>query len=76
MGAIAFIMAEWIETSYASIVIAAAAPAALYFLIVFVSVHLQARKDGIKALPRDELPSFWLVFVRGWYYLILSLIHI
>ena len=70
MGAIAFIMAEWIETSYASIVIAAAAPAALYFLIVFVSVHLQARKDGIKALPRDELPRFWPVFVRGWYYLI------
>ncbi|MEE8332468.1 MAG: TRAP transporter large permease subunit, partial [Alphaproteobacteria bacterium] len=41
MGAIAFIMAEWIEVSYTAIVIAAAAPAALYFLLVFVSVHLQ-----------------------------------
>ena len=70
MGAIAFIMAEWIEVSYATVVISAAAPAALYFLIVFVSVHLQAHRDGIKALPREELPKFWPSFVRGWYYLI------
>ena len=70
MGAIAFLMAEWIEVPYSSIVIAAAVPASLYFMIVFVSVHLQARKDGIQALPRAELPQFWLVFSRGWYYLI------
>jgi len=70
MGAIAFIMAEWIEVSYAQIVVAAAAPAALYFLIVFVSVHLQAHKDGISPLPRAELPLFWPSFRRGWYYLI------
>jgi len=70
MGAIAFLMAEWIETTYSAIVIAAAVPALLYFLIVFVSVHLQARKDNIKALPRSELPRFWPSFARGWYYLI------
>ncbi len=70
MGAIAFIMAEWLEISYATVVISAAAPAALYFLIVFVSVHLQAHRDGIKALPREELPKFWPSLVRGWYYLI------
>lgn len=70
MGAIAFIMAEWIEVTYASIVFAAAVPASLYFLIVFVSVHLQARKDGIRALPREDLPDLWPSFIRGWYYLI------
>ncbi|MDX1485082.1 MAG: TRAP transporter fused permease subunit [Alphaproteobacteria bacterium] len=70
MGAIAFIMAEWIETTYASIVIAAAVPAALYFLIVFVSVHLQAHRDGIRALDRADLPRLGPVFLRGWYYLI------
>ena len=70
MGAIAFIMAEWINSTYTAIVIAAAVPASLYFLIVFVSVHLQARKDGIEALPRAEIPAFWPVFVRGWYHLI------
>lgn len=70
MGAIAFIMAEWIETTYTEIVIAAAAPAALYFLIVFVSVHLQARAQGIAALPRTDLPPLWRTLRRGWYYLI------
>ena len=70
MGAIAFIMAEWIEVTYASIVIAAAVPAALYFLIVFVSVHLQAHKDGIRALPASELPRLWPTFFAGWYFLI------
>ncbi len=70
MGAIAFVMAEWIEVSYATVVIAATIPALLYFLIVFVSVHLQAHKDGIEALPRSELPDFWPVLMRGWYYLI------
>jgi TRAP transporter 4TM/12TM fusion protein len=70
MGAIAFIMAEWIEVSYTQIVIAAAVPALLYFLIVFVSVHVQAQKDGIRALPRADLPQFWPIFVKGWFYLI------
>jgi TRAP transporter 4TM/12TM fusion protein len=70
MGAIAFVMAEWLEITYAQVVIAATVPALLYFLIVFVSVHLQAHKDGVAALPRSELPRFWPVFVTGWYYLI------
>ncbi|NQV56849.1 MAG: TRAP transporter fused permease subunit [Rhodospirillales bacterium] len=70
MGAIAFIMAEWIDTTYTAIVIAAAVPASLYYLIVFVSVHLQARKDGIEAIPRSELPKFWPVFINGWYFLL------
>ncbi|WP_245796431.1 TRAP transporter permease [Domibacillus antri] len=70
MGAIAFVMAEWIGVPYAQIAIAALVPALLYFLIIFVSVHLQAYKEGIPALPRNELPDFWKVFTAGWYYLI------
>lgn len=70
MGAIAFIMAEWIETTYTQVVIAAALPAILYFAIVFVSVHLQARKQGIEAIPRDELPNLKATLLRGWFYLI------
>ncbi|MDP2643520.1 MAG: TRAP transporter fused permease subunit [Desulfobacterales bacterium] len=70
MGAIAFIMAEWIDVSYPEIVIAATVPALLYFLIVLVSVHLQACRDGLEALPGSELPKFWPVFFKGWFYLI------
>ncbi len=70
MGAIAFIMAEWIETTYTKVVIAATIPAILYFSIVFVSVHLQARKQGIEAIPAEEIPSLKVTLLRGWFYLI------
>jgi len=77
MGAIAFIMAEWIGVSYVQVVAAATVPALLYFLIVFVSVHLQAKKSGIPAMKLADLPRFWATFIRGWYYLIpiAALIH-
>jgi TRAP transporter 4TM/12TM fusion protein len=70
MGAIAFVMAEWIQVPYATIAIAAFIPASLYFLIVFVSVHLQAYRDGVEPLPRSELPKLGKVFVEGWFYFI------
>jgi TRAP transporter 4TM/12TM fusion protein len=70
MGAIAFVMAEWIQVPYATIAVAAFVPAALYFLIVFVSVHLQAYRDGIEPLPRAELPKLGPVFAEGWFYFI------
>ncbi|HXV81751.1 MAG TPA: TRAP transporter fused permease subunit [Candidatus Binatia bacterium] len=70
MGAIAFVMAEWIGVSYGQVVVAAAVPALLYFIIIFVSVHLQAHKDGVTALSRSELPSLGPVLSHGWYYLI------
>ena len=70
MGAIAFVMAEWLEITYAEVVVAATVPALLYFLIVFVSVHLQAHKDGVAALPRADLPRFWPVLLHGWHYLV------
>lgn len=70
MGAMAFLMAEWIEVSYSAVVAAALIPASLYFLIVFVSVHLQAKRTGIRTLADDELPRFWPVLKRGWYYMV------
>jgi len=70
MGSIAFVMAEWIEVSYAEVALAALVPALLYFLIVFVSVHLQAHKDGIPALARADLPKLWPAMRQGWHYLL------
>ena len=70
MGAIAFIMAEWIGVSYAEVVIAATIPALLYFLIIFVSIHAQAGREGIRSMAREDIPAFWAEFVKGWFYLI------
>ena len=70
MGAIAFLMAEWIGVPYVEVVMAAAIPAALYFLVVFLSVHMQALKVGLVPLPLEELPRFGGVISRGWHHLI------
>lgn len=67
MGAIAFLMAEWIGRSYVQVVAAAAVPALLYFLIVFLSVHFEARRNGIHAIPKADLPDFWNTLKTGWY---------
>jgi TRAP transporter 4TM/12TM fusion protein len=70
MGSIAFVMAEWIEVTYADVVVAALVPALLYFLIVFVSVHFQARRSNIAALARKDLPPFWKSLIEGWYFVL------
>ncbi len=70
MGAIVFIMAEWLNIPYARIVGMAFLPAILYFIILFISIHLEAKKQGLLAIPRQELPPITKVIKDGWFYLI------
>ncbi|WP_434053087.1 MAG: TRAP transporter permease [Roseibium sp.] len=66
MGAAAFIMAEFLEVPYTTIVIAAIFPALLHYVGVFAVVHLMARKLGLKGLAREALPKFGAVWREGW----------
>lgn len=68
MGAIAFIMAEWLGIPYGEIAIAAFIPACLYFTVLFMSIHFEAHLLGLKATPRNELPRFFPSLLEGWYY--------
>ncbi len=70
MGAIAFVMAEMTGIPYWDIALAAAVPAFLYFLALFIQVDLEAGKLGLKGLPRSELPSLKKTLKEGWFYLI------
>ncbi|AQS60430.1 C4-dicarboxylate ABC transporter [Desulforamulus ferrireducens] len=56
MGAAAFLMAEFVGTPYINIVKAAAVPALLYFTGIWIGVHLEAKRTGLKGIPREELP--------------------
>lgn len=56
MGAAAFLMAETVGTSYSNIVVKAILPALLYFAGVFITVHLEAKKEGLRGLTKEELP--------------------
>lgn len=58
MGAGAFIMAEVTGIPYTEIAIAALIPAALYFLSIYFMVDLEARRDGMSGLTKDQLPVF------------------
>ncbi|WP_299783625.1 TRAP transporter fused permease subunit [uncultured Roseobacter sp.] len=66
MGAAAFIMAEFLELPYTTIVIAAIFPALLHYVGVFTVVHLMARKLGLQGLTKDALPKLRAVWSDGW----------
>ena len=56
MGAAAFLMADYLGVPYSDIISRAILPACLYFLGVFLSVHLEAKRLGLKGLSKDQLP--------------------
>ena len=58
MGAAAFLMAEYMNVTSAEVALRAILPAVLYFTGIFVAVHLEAKKLGLKGIPRNELPKF------------------
>ncbi|MHB2267424.1 TRAP transporter permease [Aliihoeflea sp. PC F10.4] len=69
MGAGAFLIAEYTQIPYAQIVLVSIYPAFLYFLTVYMFVHLIAIKQGLKGLPASELPSVRQVMREGWHFL-------
>ncbi len=72
MGAAAFLMAENLGVPYGNIVVRAILPAFLYFLGVFIAVHLEAKKEGLRGLSKEEIPRFLPLLKKA--YLLLPLI--
>ena len=57
MGAAAFLMAEYMGIPYAQVALKAILPAILYFTGIYIAVHLEAKKLGLKGIPREQLPK-------------------
>ena len=72
MGAAAFLMADYVQLPYSTIVVKAILPAVLYFAGIFIAVHLEAKKLGLRGLRKDELPKFLPLLKQS--YLLLPLI--
>ncbi|MDM8540173.1 TRAP transporter permease [Desulfococcaceae bacterium HSG9] len=66
MGAAAFIMVEFLEMPYRTILLAAAVPAAMHYLGIFTMVHLEAKRLNLRGLRQDEMPRFFNVIRNGW----------
>ena len=81
MGATAFVIAQFLNVSYAEVAMAAIIPAFLYYLGLFMQVDAYAARRGLVGIPRSELPSVWQTVKDGWYYvfvialLIVMLLH-
>ena len=58
MGAAAFLMIDYVGVPYSSIIVRAILPAVLYFLGIFIAVHLEAKRTGLLGIPKDQLPVF------------------
>ena len=58
MGAAAFLMSEYMGIPYRDVALKAILPAVLYFTGIYIAVHLEAKKLGLKGIPKDELPKF------------------
>src|ERR1043166_4616828 len=81
MGATAFVIAQFLNVSYADVAVAAIIPAALYYIGLFMQVDSYAARHGLRGIPRAELPKIWDTIKEGWYYifvialLIVMLLH-
>ncbi len=64
MGAVAFMMAEFMGVPYVDVAIAAIIPALLYYFAIYWTVDFEARKLGLQRMDRASLPSPWHVLAR------------
>jgi TRAP transporter 4TM/12TM fusion protein len=66
MGVVAFIMATFLNTTYVRVCIAAAIPAVLYYLALYIQIDRFAARHNYGRLPAKETPSIINVMVEGW----------
>lgn len=70
MGAGAFLMAEFTNTSYLTIIKVALVPAVMYYLTVLIFVHYEAQKYGLMGQPRENLPRVLFVLKKGLHFIV------
>lgn len=67
MGAVGFVMAEFLNVSYVSVMLAAVIPAFLYYLGLLCAVHFEARKRGLSGISRENIPNAFIVIRKQGY---------
>jgi TRAP transporter 4TM/12TM fusion protein len=73
MGTVAFLMAEFIGVPYVKIAEAAAIPALIYFLAIFLAVDFRARKENLKGIPPEGVPD-WKGTVKKYWHMLLPMV--
>ena len=66
LGAAAFLMVEFLNVSYQTIIAAAIVPAFMHFFGVFMQVHFEAKRYGLRGLTEEEMPKLRESFKQRW----------
>ena len=66
MGAAAFLMIEFLAVPYQTIIVAAVVPAFMHFFGVFMQVHFEAKRRGLRGLAPEEMPRLWQSLMLRW----------
>lgn len=69
MGTVAFLMVSFVGVSYTEVLIAAAIPAVLYFLCIFLQIDGYAARQGLTGTPQEFLPRISAALISGWPYI-------
>lgn len=69
MGSTAFIMATLLEVPYAEVALAAAIPALLYFVSLYLQIDAYAGRETLAGLAPEDIPQVWQTLKEGWFYL-------
>lgn len=69
MGAAAFIMANFLNVPYSEVMMAALLPSLLFYGALFLQTDLYAVRNGLRGVPRSEVPQLWVTLKSGWYFL-------
>lgn len=69
MGAAAFIMANFLNVPYSEVMVAAVLPSVLYYAALFLQTDLYAVRNGLRGVPRSEVPPILPTLLSGWYYI-------
>jgi TRAP transporter 4TM/12TM fusion protein len=68
MGIAAFVMAEFLQVPYAEVALAAAIPAILFYVALFIQVDLEAARSNILPMDPAQIPKLRDVMRRGWHF--------
>ncbi|MBT3371233.1 MAG: TRAP transporter fused permease subunit [Rhodospirillaceae bacterium] len=69
MGAVAFLMAEFLNVPYSTVMIAAVVPAVIFYIALLLQVDNYAAVNGLKGMDEADIPNLWETFKDGWYYI-------
>lgn len=70
MGAVAFVMADFLQLPYKEVAIAAILPSVLYYAALFMQADLEAARHGFGKVDEDKIPRVLPVLAAGWIFIV------